>query len=180
MRAPDGVDLTDVRIEPLTPADEATVTEQLQRRPRGVLGVAYRCPAGHPGVVATLPRLPDGTPFPTTFYLSCPRAVSACSTLEASGLMAELTDRVAAEPELAAHYAAAHRAYLAARDEIASASVGVVDEIAAVSAGGMPTRVKCLHALLGHALAAGPGVNPVGDLTLELISARWPFPCRDA
>ena len=123
MRAlPTRVDLTDVRIEPLTPADEATVTEQLQRRPRGVLGVAYRCPAGHPGVVATLPRLPDGTPFPTTFYLSCPRAVSACSTLEASGLMTELTDRVAAEPELAAHYAEAHRAYLAARDEIAAAS----------------------------------------------------------
>jgi hypothetical protein len=171
------VDRTDVRIEPLTPADEATVTEQLQRRPRGVLGVAYRCPAGHPGVVATLPRLPDGTPFPTTFYLSCPRAVSACSTLEASGLMTELTDRVAGEPELAAHYAEAHRAYLTARDEIAAASVGVVDEIATVSAGGMPNRVKCLHALLGHTLAAGPGVNPIGDLTLELIGARWPFPC---
>ena len=167
-------------IEPLTAVDEATVTEQLQRRPRGVFGVAYRCPAGHPAVVATLPRLPDGTPFPTIFYLSCPRAVSACSTLEASGLMSELTERLAEEPELAAQYADAHRAYLAARDEIAAGTTGTVDEIAAVSAGGMPTRVKCLHALLGHALAAGPGVNPVGDLTLEPISARWPFPRRDA
>jgi hypothetical protein len=169
-----------VRLETLTPADEATVTEQLQRRPRGMAGVAYRCPAGHPAVVATLPRLPDGTPFPTTFYLSCPRAVTACSTLEASGLMAELTDRLAGEPELARQYADAHRAYLAARDEIAAGVIGVVDEIAAVSAGGMPTRVKCLHALLGHALAAGPGINPIGDLTLELVAARWPFPCRDA
>jgi uncharacterized protein len=169
-----------VRIEPLTPADEITVTEQLQRRPRGVFGVAYRCPAGHPAVVATLPRLPDGTPFPTAFYLSCPRAVTACSTLESAGLMAELTDRLAVDPELAGQYADAHRAYLAAREEIAAGTTGVVDEIAAVSAGGMPTRVKCLHALLGHALAAGPGTNPVGDLTLELIAARWPFPCRDA
>jgi hypothetical protein len=92
--------------------------------------------------------------------------------------MAELTDRVAADAELAAGYAAAHRAYLAARDEIAG-STGVVAEIADVSAGGMPTRVKCLHALLGHALAAGPGVNPIGDLVLELIRARWPFPCRE-
>ena len=167
-------------IEPLTVVDEATVTEQLQRRPRGVLGVAYRCPAGHPAVVATLPRLPDGTPFPTTFYLTCPRAVSACSTLEASGLMSELTERLAEDPELATHYAEAHRAYLAAREEIAASTGGPVDEIAAVSAGGMPTRVKCLHALLGHALAAGPGVNPIGDLTLELIAERWPFPCRDA
>ena len=167
-----------VLIEPMTPADEAVVTEQLQRRPRGVVGVAYRCPAGHPGVVATLPRLPDGTPFPTTFYLTCPRAVAACSTLEASGLMTELSERLAAEPDLAAAYAEAHRAYLAARESIAAESVGPVPEIAEVSAGGMPTRVKCLHALLGHALAAGPGVNPVGDLTLELIAERWAFPCR--
>ena len=93
------------------------------------------------------------------------------------GELVELTDRLAAEPDLAAHYATAHRAYLAARDDLAAASVGPVDEIATVSAGGMPTRVKCLHALLGHALAAGPGVNPIGDLTVELIAARWPFPC---
>ena len=46
----------------------------------------------------------------------------------------------------------------------------VVDEIARVSAGGMPDRVKCLHALAGHALAAGPGVNPIGDLALALGS----------
>ena len=161
----------------MTTLDESVVTEQLQRRPRGVVGVAYRCPAGHPGVVATLPRLPDGTPFPTTFYLSCPRAVAACSTLEAAGLLTELTERVAAEPDLAAAYAAAHRAYLTARDSIAVDTVGPVPEIAEVSAGGMPTRVKCLHALLGHALAAGPGVNPIGDLTLELIAERWAFPC---
>ena len=170
-----------MRIEPLTPADEATVTEQLQRRPRGVVGVAYRCPAGHPAVVATLPRLPDGTPFPTTFYLSCPRAVTACSTLEASGLMTELTDRLAAEPELADGSTPTPTAPTSRPGTRSPpTSSGWWTEIAAVSAGGMPTRVKCLHALLGHALAAGPGVNPIGDLTLELVAARWPFPCRDA
>ena len=47
----------------------------------------------------------------------------------------------------------------------------MVPEIAGISAGGMPVRVKCLHALVGHALAAGPGVNPVGDLALE--RADW-------
>lgn len=164
-------------IEPLTAADEAVVTQQLHRRPRGVVGVAYRCPVGHPGVVATAPRLPDGTPFPTTFYLTCPRAVAACSTLEASGLMVELTERVATEPELRAAYAQAHRSYLAARDAMTDRAGEPVEAIASISAGGMPTRVKCLHALLGHALAAGPGVNPIGDLTLELILQRWPFPC---
>lgn len=166
-------------IEPLTSVDEAVVTGQLQRPPRGVLGVAFRCPAGHPGVVATSPRLPDGTPFPTTFYLTCTVAVSACSTLEASGLMTELTERLATEPELAASYLEAHRHYLTARDDLAALTVpmGPVPEISGVSAGGMPTRVKCLHALLGHSLAAGPGVNPIGDVALTLISERWPFPC---
>lgn len=168
-----------MRIDCLTAADEDAVADQLQRRPRGMAGVAYRCPAGHPAVVATLPRLPDGTPFPTTFYLTCPRAVAACSTLEASGLMTELTERLRSDPELGAAYAAAHRAYLAARAEIAADSVGPVAEIADVSAGGMPTRVKCLHALLAHALAAGPGANPIGDITLRFIGARWPFPCRE-
>ena len=36
-----------------------------------------------------------------------------------------------------------------------------------MSAGGMPDRVKCLHALVAHALAAGQGVNPLGDEALR-------------
>ena len=135
MRAlPTVSDLNDVRIEPLTPADEATVDRAAAAADRAGCSVSR---TGARSVTRPwwprCPRLPDGTPFPTTFYLTCPRAVSACSTLEASGLMAELTDRLVAEPDLAAHYADAHRAYLAARDEIAAASVGVVEEIAAVS-----------------------------------------------
>jgi hypothetical protein len=37
--------------------------------------------------------------------------------------------------------------------------------------------VKCLHALLGHALAAGPGVNPLGDETLARVGEWWSRPC---
>ena len=73
----------------------------------------------------------------------------AIGRLEASGLMREMTDRLATDDELAAAYRAAHEAYLARREEI-----GHVDEIAGISAGGMPNRVKCLHVLVGHALAA--------------------------
>src|SRR4029453_12118038 len=68
--------------EPMTPTDESAVAAQLQRPPRGAVGIAYRCPCGKPAVVVTSPRLPDGTPFPTMYYLTCPRAVSACSSLE--------------------------------------------------------------------------------------------------
>jgi hypothetical protein len=159
-------------LEPMTAADEAAVTEQLQRRPRDVAGVAYRCPCGNPAVVATPPRLSDGSPFPTTYYLTCPRAASACSTLESRGLMAEMSERLASEEELAAAYARAHQSYLADRR-----AMGEVPEIDGVSAGGMPDRVKCLHALVGHALAAGPGVNPLGDEALAQLGQFWRQPC---
>ncbi|MBI5028497.1 MAG: DUF501 domain-containing protein [Actinobacteria bacterium] len=161
-------------MEPLTPADVESVAAQLGREPRGTAGVAWRCPCGRPGVVATHPRLPDGTPFPTTYYLTCPRATAGCSTLEAQGVMAEMTGRLATDPELADAYAAAHEAYLADR-----AALGEVPEIAGTSAGGMPTRVKCLHVLAAHALAAGPGVNPLGDETLALLGEFWVRPCLE-
>src|SRR5688500_9654271 len=99
--------------EPITPADEAAVHRQLQRQPRGVVGVAYRCPCGRPAVVATAPQLPDGTPFPTTYYLTCPRVTAACSTLESQGVMARMSERLAADADLAAAYQRAHEAYLA-------------------------------------------------------------------
>lgn len=155
-----------------TAADLAVVEAQLGREPRGVVEVAWRCPCGRPGVVKTAPRLPNGTPFPTLYYLTNPALVSAVSTLEASGLMTQLSDRLAADSELAARYLAAHQAYLADREQL-----GRVDEIEGISAGGMPTRVKCLHVLVGHALAAGPGVNPIGDEALALIGDDWHRGC---
>jgi hypothetical protein len=82
--------------------------------------------------------------------------------------MREMSDRLAEDPELAGAYADAHRDYLRRRE-----AIGQVPEIAGVSAGGMPTRVKCLHALIAHALAAGPGVNPLGDEALEALPPWW-------
>ncbi len=148
--------------------DLAAVALQLGRQPRGVAQVAHRCPCGRPDVVQTVPRLPDGTPFPTTFYATCPRLTAAVSTLESTGLMAEMTARLDADPVLARRYAAAHEDYLSRRREL-----GAVSEIDGVSAGGMPTRVKCLHALVAHSLAAGPGTNPLGDEALRLLPHWW-------
>ncbi|XBH23127.1 DUF501 domain-containing protein [Jonesiaceae bacterium BS-20] len=136
--------------------------------PRGVVGIAARCVCGKPTVVKTAPRLEDGTPFPTTFYLTHPKAVAAASTLEANGVMKEMSARLLEDEDLAAKYRLAHEDYLAQR-----ALLGDVPEIAGISAGGMPTRVKCLHVLIGHALAAGPGVQPLGDEALEMIKDSW-------
>ncbi|SHN46336.1 DUF501 domain-containing protein [Cryptosporangium aurantiacum] len=152
----------------LSPADHEIVAAQLGRVPRGAVGVAHRCPCGAPDVVETAPRLPDGTPFPTTFYLTCPRLAAALSTAEASGLMREMTERLADDPDLAEQYRSAHEDYLERRRKL-----GTVPEIDGVSAGGMPTRVKCLHALAGHALAAGEGVNQLGDEALEAVGHWW-------
>lgn len=152
----------------VTAADLVVLEEQLGRPPRGVVGIAARCVCGRPLVVRTAPRLDDGTPFPTTFYLTGPGAVAGASTLEANGVMREMSERLTQDPELAAAYRVAHEHYLAQRE-----ALGQVEEIAGISAGGMPTRVKCLHVLIGHALAAGPGVNPLGDEALELIKDSW-------
>jgi hypothetical protein len=151
--------------DPPTEADIATVSRQLGRPARNVIGIAARCTCGNPTVVATKPRLEDGTPFPTLYYLSHPAATAAISTLEANGVMAELQELLV-DDAVSADYHAAHLAYLADRE-----GIEFVEEIAGISAGGMPVRVKCLHALAGHALSAGPGVNPIGDLALE--RADW-------
>ena len=152
----------------LEPADVQAVQRQLGREPRGAVRVAHRCPCGAPDVVETAPRLPDGTPFPTTYYLTCPRASGAVGTLESSGLMRQMSDRLAEDDALAAGYAAAHEDYLRRREALAD-----VPELAGISAGGMPSRVKCLHVLAAHALVAGPGVNPLGDEALAALAPWW-------
>lgn len=149
---------------PVSEADLAVLREQLGRPARGVVGIAARCVCGNPTVVATSPRLPDGTPFPTFYYLTHPAATAAMSMLEADHVMPELAAELD-DDDVAAAYRRAHEAYL--RDR---AVYGEVPEIEGISAGGMPTRVKCLHALAGHALAAGPGVNPIGDRALARSS----------
>ena len=160
----------------ISPDDEAAVAEQLGREPRAMHAVGHRCPCGLPDVVTTKPRLPDGTPFPTTYYLTCPRAASLIGKLEGSGLMKEMEARLVDDEALAQAYAVAHDAYLTARAEL-----GAVPEIEGISAGGMPNRVKCLHVLAAHSLVAGPGVNPLGDEVLVALGQWWePGPCVES
>ncbi|HEY6799486.1 MAG TPA: DUF501 domain-containing protein [Agromyces sp.] len=161
--------------EPVSERDIRIVSAQLGRQARDVIGIPARCACGAPTVVATAPRLTDGTPFPTFYYLTHPVATAAMSFLEAAQVMVEFGELLAADTDLAAGYRSAHEEYLADRE-----SVALVPELAGISAGGMPTRVKCLHALAAHALAAGPGVNPIGDLALARSS--WSpdvCECRD-
>ncbi|MGA7204775.1 MAG: DUF501 domain-containing protein [Specibacter sp.] len=157
-----------------TQHDLDTLSRQLNRPVRDVVEIPARCVCGNPLVAATAPRLSNGIPFPTTFYLTHPVLTAAASRLEAAGMMNEMTERLATDGALAAAYQSAHESYIAAREAIGErAGTGPVPEIAGISAGGMPTRVKCLHVLVGHALAAGPGVNPLGDEVLAALAEWW-------
>ncbi|MEI6038705.1 MAG: DUF501 domain-containing protein [Actinomycetes bacterium] len=152
-----------------TQADLDAIQIQLGRTPRDVHAIAYRCPCGKPAVVETPPRLSDGTPFPTFYYATCPRLTGAISTLETTGMMMQMQDRLATDHELAGKYLAAHDDYIAART-----ALGIdVPEVLNVSAGGMPTRVKCLHSLVAHSLGAGPDINPFGDEALAALPQWW-------
>lgn len=153
----------------IQPGDLDCIEFQLGRTPRDVHAIGFRCACSKPAVVQTPPRLSDGTPFPTFYYATCPRLTGAISTLESSGLMAEMNERLAQDPDLASAYAKAHEAYLVDRD-----ALGInVEEVEGISAGGMPDRVKCLHSLVAHSLSAGPGVNPLGDEALSKLPQWW-------
>ena len=172
-RTPGGFGVT---VETLTPTEQdiRVLSAQLGRKVRDVIEIPARCVCGNPLVAATAPRLSNGTPFPTVFYLAHPVITAAASRLEAGGLMYEMTDSLAEDADLAAQYAAAHENYLAERERIRLISgTEEVPEIDGISAGGMPTRVKCLHAVIGHNLSVGRGVNPMGDRGLDAIVEWW-------
>ncbi len=152
-----------------TQADLDVIENQLGRTPRDVHSISYRCPCGKPAVVATPPRLSDGTPFPTFYYATCPKLTGAISTLETTGMMAEMQERLGTDKELASAYLNAHEQYQVARNELGMD----VPEVKGITAGGMPDRVKCLHSLVAHSLSAGPDVNPLGDEALAALPKWW-------
>ena len=148
--------------------DLEIIADQLQRSARGVRAVAFRCPCGKPAVIENEPRLTTGEPFPTLFYATCPKLNAAIGTLEGAGLMKELETQLAVDPALKAGYELAHQDYLNRRN-----AIEVLPEKLEFSAGGMPDRVKCLHALIAHSLATATGINPIGDLAITQLPNWW-------
>lgn len=178
--APDASYEAQLSRSPMTDDEAALAAEMIGRPLRGRSAVAVRCGWGLPAVLRVSPRLDDGTPFPTLFWLSCPLANRAVGTLEASGVMRDLTARLDHDEAMAEQYQGAHQRYVAARDELGERehqrAGGRGPERADVpgdpSAGGMPGRVKCLHALYAHHLATRD--NPVGAWVAEQVE---PMPC---
>lgn len=147
--------------------DLETMSRQLGRTVRGAVEVSYRTPDGQPAVVKTAPKLPDGTPFPTLYYLTDPRLTAEASRLEVAGVMRTMQSRLGEDPELAADYLAAHEHYLAERNKMGDLGTDF-------SGGGMPDRVKCLHVLIAYALAEGPVRVRLGTEAVALAAANNP------
>lgn len=164
---------------PASDSERAIVEKQLGRFPRGMVAVGARCVCGRPLAVITRPCLEDGTPFPTTCYLTSPEAVKAVSRVEADGIMREYNELLQSDEDLKKQYERAHKYYLEFRHELAVSLGDSEEHISQMSAGGMPVRVKCLHALLAQTLVMGKGVNPIGDMVLERIKDEFdPSVCR--
>ena len=154
----------------------AVLSAQLGRPARGNPAVAHRCGHGLPTVVRVDPRLEDGTPFPTTFWLACPLLRSAVGRMEADLEMVRLNERLAEDEALRTDYAATADRYVTFRDRLGEPGAPLDGS---PTAGGMPGRVKCLHVHLAHHLATGD--NPVGAHVAEaLLPLTCPAPCVDA
>ncbi len=138
---------------------------QLGRPLRGDIRVASRCPHGVVQVIATPPLLPDGTPFPTLYWLTCPLLQRSVSRLEGGDFRDRLRGRMEGDPALVEGLRRAEREYAEERARWAE-RMGVLERcrryfsrregVGGTAQGGM----KCLHAHLAHFLAGGK--NPVG------------------
>lgn len=152
----------------LSPAERAIVERQLGRPPRGETAVVHRCAFGLPTVTRVHPHLGDGTPFPTTFWLTCPVLRSAVGRLEADGVMVDVNARLEGDARHADAYAAAHERYVEFREALEPDR----PLPRGASIGGMPDYVKCLHVAVAHTLATGD--NAVGR---DAFDRAAPVPC---
>jgi len=143
--------------------DGELLASQLGREPRGDVTVVVRCRRGVPQVIRTGPSLPDGSPFPTLFWLTCPALARDVSRLEAEGRISQIQSRVDADPELAGELARAASSYALARLSAGDAS----RPGAGIGGAADPRAVKCLHAHYAHFLATGD--NPVGRIVAGLV-----------
>ena len=142
-------------------SDLSAVRDQLGREPTVAFSVAARCLLGHPLVIHNAPRDADGTPFPTTFWLTCPEAVRAIARLESAGGIADLDARAQADPDFAAAIASAHEEAAALR-ESEEPGAGAWGGVAGTRRG-----LKCLHAHYANLL--GGGEDAVGRWVAERI-----------
>jgi hypothetical protein len=111
------------------------------------------------------PILDDGTPFPTTHWLTCPLAVTRISRLEADGGVKDAAELIASDPDVAAAWEGAMERYRSARDAMVPPDWTGPTPTGGIA--GSKGGVKCLHAQYGDTAAGNP--NPIGEIVAERI-----------
>ena len=144
-------------------SDLEAVSEQLGRSPDIPFEVVARCEAagGHPLVIRNHPLDPEGRPFPTLYWLTCPVAVRKVSGIESDGWIGRLNLRMEEDPDFAAAVERAHRAYAGERARALPGAGGWG------GVGGTRIGVKCLHAHYAYRLAGRD--DPVGEWVAERV-----------
>ncbi|MGA9596016.1 MAG: DUF501 domain-containing protein [Acidimicrobiia bacterium] len=141
--------------------DRQIVAVQIEREPRSPVDVVVRCPLGLPVVIKVPPHLDDGTPFPTTYWLTCPLADLRIGRLEGGGGVKEAEARIERDSDFQAAYVQAMERYAADRDALVAPYAPAHRPTGGV--GGSRGGVKCLHA--HYADHAAGNQNPVGAMT---------------
>ena len=138
---------------------------------RGVLGIAARCPAGHAAVITCSPlqrqrgRL---VPFPTLYWLVCPRLCRTLANLERSGVIKQLEAEIAGDATFFAAISKDHDDYIARRWAALSREErdlvereSLMEKMRSRGIGGIMNHatVKCLHTHFAHHLACGSTIG---------------------
>jgi uncharacterized protein len=155
-------------------SDRTVVERQLGRRPRAFRRVVARCPFGLPAVTEQWPYDPEGEPFPTTYWLTCPHLVAAVARIEAAGGVERWSRSVALDPTLSASLERATEEQRRLRRDLAEDRRGSDDASLDSGIGGSrsPRHLKCLHAHVAFALAR-PGYE-LGERILDEVPSPWP------
>ena len=163
--------------------DLGVVSRQLGRAPHAISRVVSRCPWGWPAVVECLPASAEGTPFPTLYYCTCPMLVAAVGELESAGGVTEWQRRLDGSPSWRRSLAAAVAEIRRRRAELVRQyGLRPVDGGTSLASGiggvADPSRLKCLHANVAHALASP--VYRFGETIFGELARPWCTDCRCA
>lgn len=160
----------------LTQEDAELIEVQTERPTRGVVSVAARCLAGHPAVAQCYPLIRRGggvEPFPTLYWLTCPRLRREISHIERDGAIGVIAAAIAGDAGLQQRLRMDHEDYVARRwatliepDKKLVEDMGLAEQFRRRGIGGMENwgAVKCLHLHFAHHLAAG---NVIGEMVVE-------------
>jgi hypothetical protein len=154
--------------------DRSVVESQIGRTTRSPVVVESRCPLELPVVIGVPPILDDGTPFPTTHWLTCPLATLRVSRLESAGGVRAADERVASDDAFGQEFGAAMKRYEDHRDSLIPA--GWEGPRPSGGIAGSRGGVKCLHAQ--YADTASGNDNPVGaGVASEIEPLDCIMPC---